>query len=229
MRFMITYRQLVGFSVLVMVTALSFAVAHKWRTPPPLTAVSPPPPPRPGLLVERPVITHTEDGQLTWQIQLKELQISHGGQNISARGVQEALIYGAGGKPVLRLTAQQVTGNTAQRDFAVAGNVQVVSYRGAVINTEKMQWRQAQQQIVCPGEVTLRSREAIIVTNDLTYNVNEDLVDCPNQVTMYAGDNRVVGRRLRYNVESADFTLEEVQMVFDAEEAKQKLREVRGE
>lgn len=228
-RLAITYQKLFGLSLLIIVMAASFAVVYKWRTLPPETSTPPVPSEKPGVVVEQPVIKHVAGGQLAWQIRLKEIQISHGGQNIAARGVQEALIYGPEGKPILRVTAEQVTGNTTQQNFEVSGHVQVVSYRGAVITTDRMQWNQTQQQIICPDEVILRSRDAVVVTTGLSYDVNQDLVDCPNQVTMYAGDNKVVGRRLQYNVQSADFTLEEVQMVFDAEEAKQKLREVMGE
>ena len=214
---------------MVIVAAVSFAVVYKWRTPPPQTVSAPALPERPGVIVQQPVIKHTEAGKLAWQIRLKKIHITHGGQNIAAQGVQEALIYGAEGKPIVRLSAERVTGSTAQRDFEVAGNVRVVSYRGALITTDKVQWSQAQQQITCPGEVTLSSREAVIVTTGLNYYVNQDLVDCPNQVTMYAGDNKVVGQRLQFNVNTGDFTLQSVQMIFDAEEAKQKLREVMGE
>ncbi len=227
-RLTISYRRLLGLSLIVVVLAASLAVVFKWRTPPPHTAL-PPPPEQAGVVVERPVIKHTEEGQLAWQIRLKQMHISHGGQNIEARGVQEALIYGAEGKPILRVTALRVIGNTTQRDFEVAGNVQVVSYRGAVINTDKVQWNQAQQQIACPGEVTLRSREAVVITTGLSYDVNQDTVDCPNRVTMYVGDNKLTGQPLQYNVQTGDFSLQSVQMVFDAEEAKQKLREVMGE
>ena len=226
-RLTISYQKLLGFSLLVIVAAVSFALVYNWRTPPPQTYL--PPPERPGVIVDQPVIKHTEGGQLAWQIALKKMQISHGGQNIAAQDVQEALIYGADGKPVLRITAQQVTGHTGQRDFEVSGDVRVTSYRGVVITTDKVQWNQAQQTIDCPGEVTLRSADAIIVTTGLSYLVNQDLVDCPNRVTMWAGESKFIGQRLQYNVQSGDFALQELQGVLKVEEARQKLREVMGE
>ncbi len=221
--------KLLGLSLLIIAAAIGFAVVYRWRTPSEQPLPRPPQPQQAGVIVERPVLRHTENGQLTWQIQLKQLRISHGGQNIAAQGVEEALIYGAEGKPVMRITAQQVTGDTAQRDFEVSGDVRVVSYRGSVISTDKVQWKQAEQTINCPDEVTFRSRDAVIVTTGLTYYVNQDIVDCPNQVTMYAGNNnKVVGQRLRYDVATADFTLQDVQMILNVEEAKEKLREVTG-
>ncbi len=223
-----SYQKLIGLSLLIIVMAVSFALVYNWRTPPSHTSLPPPAGERPGVIVERPVIKHTEEGKLSWQLRLKKIHISAGGQNIAAQGVQEALIYGAEGKPIVRVSAQQVVGNTAQRDFEVAGDVRVVSYRGALITTDKVQWSQGEQEIICPGEVTLSSRDAIIVTTGLNYYVNQDLVDCPNQVTMWAGDNKVVGQRLQFNVETGDFTIQSVQMIFNAEEAKQKLREAMG-
>ena len=200
---------------------------YRWRTPSPRPLPPSPQPQKAGVIVERPVLKHTENSQLAWQIQLKKMEISHGGQNIAAHGVQEALIYAAEGKPVLRMTAQQVTGDTARRDFQVSGDVRVVSYRGTVITTDTVEWHQADQTMSCPGEVTLYTREAVVITSGLTYYVNQDVVECPNQVTMYAGNNnKVIGEQLRYDVATADFTLQNVRMILNVEEAKEQLREV---
>ncbi len=72
----------------------------------------------------------------------------------------------------------------------------------------------------------VKNEQALIRTSGLDYFVAQDLVKCPGQVTMYAGDNSVVGGNLEYNIATGNFRLEKIQMVFHAEEAKQKLKEL---
>jgi len=74
--------------------------------------------------------------------------------------------------------------------------------------------------------VEVKNEQALIRTSGLDYFVAQDLVKCPGQVTMYAGDNSVVGGNLEYNIATGNFRLEKIQMVFHAEEAKQKLKEL---
>ncbi len=146
---------------------------------------------------------------------------------LEAKGLDEAIIYGKVGEPLVRLTADKITGHTGRRDFEVSGNVRVVSYRAAIITTDKLSWNQEGQLLTCPADVEVRNKQALIVTSGLDYFVAQDLVKCPGQVTMYAGENTVVGTNLEYNVASGNFRLEKIQMVFHAEEAKEKLKELR--
>lgn len=167
-----------------------------------------------------------EGGQLVWQAQLQELQVASGGQIVEAKGLEEAIIYGQAGAPLVRMTADKISGHTGHRDFTISGNVRVVSYRAAIITTDNAIWNQEQQRIACPGKVTLKTQHAVITTTNLEYFVAQDLVKCPEQVQMYAGDNTVVGKKLQYNVATGDSRLEKVTMVLHAEEAKEKWREL---
>ncbi len=181
----------------------------------------------PGVTIEWPVIKHTEDGQLAWRALLRELRMASGGQILEAKGLEEAIIYGQAGAPLVRVTADEISGQTTSRDFEVVGNVRVVSYRSAIITTEKVSWHQEEQLVKCPGQVTLKSKQAIVTAGNLDYFVDQDLVKCPEQVRIYTGDNMVIGRNLEYNIENGDFRLEDIQMVFHAEEAQEKLRDIR--
>jgi len=179
----------------------------------------------PLVSIRRPVLKHTEEGQLAWQIRLKEIQIKHGAGQLSAEGIQEALIYGSSGEPLVRVTAQRVTGSTTGRDFEVTGHVTVVSYQGVVITTNKVHWKQAQGTIFCPGQVTARAREAMFSTRGATYDINQNLIQAPNQVNLYSGENKIIGKSLTYNLDTGNFTMDAVQMIFKAEEARELLRE----
>jgi lipopolysaccharide assembly outer membrane protein LptD (OstA) len=181
---------------------------------------------QPLVSVERPVIKHTESDKLAWQIRLKEVQITHGSGLLSAQGIQEALIYNTSGQPMVRVTAQQVTGTAGGSDFTVNGHVTVVSYQGVVLSTDNVQWRQSQGKVLCPGQVTARSREAMFSTTGLTYDLNASSLQAPNQVNMYSGQNKILGKALNYNVNTGNFTLDSVQMIFNAEEAKRMMQEV---
>ncbi len=224
------HRMTVGVAVLAIAGAIGLALVVLWPRLPPTEEATPAPreeQAEPGVTITRPLIKHTENGRLAWQAQLRELHLSHGGEMLEAKGLEEAIIYSKAGAPLVRITADKISGNTGQRDFDVSGNVRVVSYRGAIITTAEASWNQKEEVIRCPGKVTLKSKQAIITATKLDYFAAEDLIKCPEQVRMYAGDNTVIGRKLVYNIETGNFALNEVQMVFHAEEAKEKLSEIR--
>lgn len=181
----------------------------------------------PVVSIERPVIKHTEGDRLAWQIRLKEIQITQGTGLLSAEGIQEALIYGESGAPMVRVTAEKVTGTAGGSDFSVTGKVTVVSYQGVVLNTDTVQWRQSQGKILAPGQVTARSREAMFSARGLSYDLNSSSISAPGTVSLYSGQNKIVGRSLRYDVGNGNFTVDSVQMIFNAEEAQRILQEVR--
>ena len=221
-------RKLIGAAIVAGCAALGLVAALTWPHSP--QEVSPAPAQtqqQPGVTVKQPVLKHMEKGQLAWQAQLRELHIAAGGQMIEAKDLEEAIIYGKAGEPLVRLTADKITGHTGHRDFEVSGNVRVVSYRAAIITTDKLRWNQEQQLLSCPDTVEVKTEQAIIMASGLDYFVAQDLVKCPGPVTLYAGDNSVVGGNLEYNVATGDFRLEKIQMVFHAEEAKKKLKELR--
>ena len=223
------YRRLVGLAAVVIAAAVGLMLVTTWpQRPPP--AQAPPLPEaeqQPGLTITRPVLKHMEEGQLAWQAQLRELRFAHGGQMIEAKGLEEAIIYSKAGAPLLRVTADKISGHTGRRDFEVTDNVRVVSYRAAIITTSKVSWHQKEQLIKCPEEVTLKSRTAIFTTTALDYFVAKDLIKSPGPVRMYSGENLFVGQNLEYNVATGDFQLQQGHAVFHAQEAKEKLREIR--
>ncbi len=220
-------RKLIGAVIVAGCAVLGVVVALTWPRPPPQPHSPPSETQQPGITVQRPVLKHMEKGRLAWQAQLRELHIAAGGQMIEATGLEEAIIYGKAGEPLVRLTADKITGQTGRRDFEVSGNVRVVSYRAAIITTDKLSWNQEQQLLSCPDAVEVKNEQAIIMTSGLDYFVAQDLVKCPGPVTMYAGENTVVGGNLEYNVATGNFRLEKIQMVFHAEEAKERLKELR--
>ena len=177
----------------------------------------------PLVSIERPVLKHSEGEKLAWQIRLKEIQITGGQGQISAEGIQEALIYGASGAPLVRVTAQKVVGTTGGSNFQVTGKVTVVSYQGVVFSTDTVQWNQASGKIVCPSAVNARSKDALFSTTGMTYDINASLITAANQVNLYSGQNKILGKGLTYNVANGDFSLDAVQMIFNAEEARQLL------
>ncbi len=221
-------RKLIGAIIVVGCAVLGVVAALTWPRPPQeSTPVPGQAQQQPGITIQQPVLKHMEKGQLAWQAQLGELHIAAGGQMLEAKGLEEAIIYSQAGEPLVRVTADQITGQTGRRDFEVSGNVRVVSYQAAIITTDKLRWNQEQQLLSCPDTVEVKTKQAIIITSGLDYFVAQDLVRCPGQVTMYAGENTVVGSNLEYNVATGNFRLEKIQMVFHAEEAKKKLKELR--
>ncbi len=222
-----SYRRLVGLAAVVIAAAVGLLLVTNWPQRPPEPVPLPEAEPQPGVTITRPVLKHLEDGQLAWQAQLRELHIGHGGQMIEAKGLEEAIIYSKAGAPLLRVTADKISGHTGRRDFEVTDNVRVVSYRAAIITTSKLSWNQEQQLIKCPEKVTLKSKQAIFTTTELDYFVAEDLIKSPGPVRMYSGENLFVGQNLQYNVATGNFQLQEGHGVFHAEEAKEKLREIR--
>ena len=225
----ISYRTLLGLAVLITAAASGFATVYNWRGRSQVTPAPASPTQQPGITFRRLLLQHMEQGKPAWQAQLRELRMAHGSQTLQAQGLEEAIIYSQTGKPIVRVTADQISGHMGRRDFQLTGNVQVASYRAVFIITDKIGWIQDEQRIACPDQVTLHSKQVIITTTNLDYYVAQDLVKCPNEVRMYAGDNQVVGKNLEYNVKTGDFTLESIQMVFHAEEAKQKLRELHSQ
>jgi hypothetical protein len=180
----------------------------------------------PVVSLERPVVKHTEGGQLAWQIRLKQVDITHGSGLLAAEGIQEALIYGQNGAPLVRVTAEKVTGTAGGSDFQVTGKVTVVSYQGLVLNTDTVKWSQSAGKIVCPAQITARTREALFSTTGLTYDLNTSAVSAPGTVSLYSGQNKILGKSLTYNVKNGDFSVNNAQMVFEPQEAQRLLREV---
>jgi lipopolysaccharide assembly outer membrane protein LptD (OstA) len=219
-------RVMIGVGLLVLALGGGLAASLHFRRPAPAVAPGDQQT-NPVVSIARPVIKHTEGDKLAWQIRLKEIQITHGTGLLSAQGIQEALIYNSSGAPMVRVTAEKVTGVAGGSDFSVTGKVNVVSYQGVVLNTDTVQWKQSQGKILAPGQVTARSREAMFSTTDLTYDLNQSTIAAPGTVSLYSGQNKIVGKTLTYNVSTGNFGIDSVQMIFNAEEAKRLMQEIR--
>jgi hypothetical protein len=210
----------------VALAALAFAgggvLAYYLRHRPPAAETTPGAGP-PLVSIQRPVLKHSVGDQLAWQIRLKQINITQGQGQISAEGIQEALIYNSSGAPLVRVTAQKVIGETGGQNFSVTGTVTVVSYQGLVISTDTVSWNQPTGKIVCPDTVTARSKDAMFSTTGLTYDLNAAQILAPNQVNLYSGENKILGRGLNYNVSNGNFSLDSVQMIFNAQEAQKML------
>jgi hypothetical protein len=214
-------RQLIGLACAALAFAGGAYLAHYLRHRAPGPEGGPGGPPL--VSIQRPVLKHSEGDKLAWQIRLKQIDITQGQGQVSAEGIQEALIYNSSGAPLVRVTAQKVVGSTGGRDFSVTGTVTVVSYQGLVISTDTVAWNQPTGKIVCPSTVTARSKDALFSTTGLTYDLNAAQIMAPNQVNLYAGENKILGRGLNYNVSNGNFSLDSVQMIFNAEEAQRML------
>lgn len=177
--------------------------------------------PREEVIIKRPSLKHTEGGRLAWQVRLRELKVAAGGQAVSAAGMREALIYDKTGAPVIRLAAKQARGNTSERNLEVSGDVRAVSAQGAIITTENVRWLEKERRLLCPGKVTMRSRNVAMTTNNLSYYVDADVVKCPNPVRMYSGQNKLIGRQLVYNVKTEAFEMKNVQAIFNPNQARE--------
>jgi LPS export ABC transporter protein LptC len=188
-------------------------------TPQP-AAVPAPAAPRPEVVVQNQTIKRSEGGRMVWQVQLTELQMNAGGQAMAAAGMREGLIYDQNGKPVIRLTAQKATGNTADRNLEVAGDVRAVSQRGALITTEQIQWMDKERRLYCPQKVVFRSKNTAVTATALNYYVDQNIVKAPGIVRMYSGQNKMVGRDLVYNVDTEAFQMTNVQAVFNPDDAR---------
>ncbi len=177
--------------------------------------------------VSQPVVSHAEKGALAWQLQLREMNISAGGRTVAAQGLREGLIYDSEGKPIVRVTADRISGDTTTRNFSVTGNVTVTTPKGVVFSTDTVKWIQDEGKLECPGLVTMRSKQMTVTTTGLEFYVNQDLVKCPNFIKMVNGENTLVGRNLRYNIKTASFELESVQALFNAEQVRALAQEAR--
>lgn len=220
-------RIIFGAGLILVVAALSFLAAWKyviprWRAA--RSQVAPATGSNNAVDINNPTLRHTENGKLAWQIRLQKIALSRGGGTVGASGLREGLIYNAQGQPTVRVTAKSAQGDTLQKNFQLDGDVHVVSDQGALITTEQVRWVQAEQKLNCPGPVTVRAKEAVILSTGVDYSVNDGVVTAPNQVKMYTGKNKVIGTGLRYDVKTTAFTLQQVQMVLDTKEARERLK-----
>ncbi len=174
-------------------------------------------------MIEETTVKHSPGGRTAWRVILEGVTLRSGGGSIAAQAVREAVIYDNTGKPMVRVTAQSISGNTKKRDLQVEGKVRAVSPEGAVFDTSIVKWVEDEQKLVCPSTVTMRDRDTVVRANSIDFHVNQDLVTSSSKVQMTVGNNTLVGKNLRYNVKTQDFSLKAVQAVFDTEKAREEL------
>jgi LPS export ABC transporter protein LptC len=166
---------------------------------------------------------HFEGGRPTWKVKLGHLAVETGGQTVTAGAMREGLVYDTQGRPAVRLTAATVTYNTTTYDFDLEGNVRVVSPKGAVITTNKVHFDNKSRNLTAPGQVMLRTQDKVtVITAGLRLDTPTQTVYCPNQVRMQTDRSDAVGRNLAYKLETGGFGWQNVQMVIDIQEAKER-------
>lgn len=183
-------------------------------------------PGRPAVSVQESVAEHSRGGKPAWRLNIEEVQITGGGHAVAATGLREGLVYDAG-RPVVRISAGQATYRTDDRSFEVTGGVKVVSHRGAVITTDRVQWVPATETLHCPGEVTMRAEGVTLRTEDLDVIVPDDTARTKNRVNLRTEHGSLTGRNLVYNLNTHAYTLESIQAVFTVESAREELGRLR--
>jgi len=180
----------------------------------------------PAVSMRESVVQHSQQGQPSWRLNIDEIQITGGGQAVAAAGLREGLVYDEG-KPVVRISAGEATYNTGDKSFEVTGGVRVVSHRGAIITTAKVQWRPETQTLHCPGEVTMRAEGITLRTESMDMIVPQDLVRAPGRVQLRTGDGQLTGRELTYQLDTGAYHLRSIQAVFTVESAREELERLR--
>lgn len=183
-------------------------------------------PGRPAVSVRESVAEHSRNGTPAWRLNIEEVQITGAGHAVAATGLREGLVYDAG-KPVVRISAGQATYRTDDRSFEVTGGVRVVSHRGAIITTNRVQWMPDTETLHCPGEVTMRSEGVTLRTEDLDVIVPEDTARTSKRVNLRTEHGSLTGRNLVYNLNTHAYTLESIQAVFTVESAREELGRLR--
>jgi lipopolysaccharide export system protein LptA len=166
---------------------------------------------------------HFERGRPAWKVKLAHLVVETGGQTVTGGKMKEGLIYDAQGRPAVRVTADTVKYDTTTYNFDVEGAVRVVSPKGAVISTNKVHWDNKSRNLTAPGQVMLRTQDKVtVVTAGLRFDTPTQTVYCPNQVRMQTERSNAVGSNLEYSLETGHYTLRNLQMVIDIQEAKER-------
>ncbi|MFP3904322.1 MAG: LPS export ABC transporter periplasmic protein LptC [Armatimonadota bacterium] len=174
-------------------------------------------------VIRESTIRHTEKGRMAWKVKLENLTLESGAGAVAAEEVREALIYDESGKPVMRLTAKQVSGNTRSRNLELSGDVRAVSAEGAVFDSQLVNWRQGDMKLVSPGPVTMTSKNTIVHAQSCEFFVDDNIVKSESKIHMTIGKSSFTGTKLTYDVKSENFQLTGVQGLFYPEELKEEI------
>ena len=169
-------------------------------------------------------VTYSPGGRTAWKVKLDQIKLQSGGQSIAATGLREAIIYNESGKPLVRLTAQRIDGNTRTKDLQVSGSVRAVTPEGAVLDTETVKWVAAEEKLQSPGQMTMRAKDTVFTAASCDFYVGQNLVKCPGKVTMQVGNNTLIGKGLTYNMKTEDFSVVGgVQAIFNPDTVRESL------
>lgn len=183
-------------------------------------------PGKPAVSIRESVVEHSRGGKPSWRLNIEQIEIEGGGRSVAATDLREGLVYDAG-KPVVRISAGKATYQTTDKSFEVTGGVKVVSHRGAIITTSRVQWLPETQTLHCPGEVTMRTEGVTVRTDTLDVIVPEDVARAPNRVQVRTEHGQLSGRNLVYNLQTHAYTLDSIQAVFTVDDAREELGRLR--
>ncbi len=183
-------------------------------------------PHRPAVTIRESVAEHSRDGRPAWRLAIEEVDITAGGQAVSATGLREGLVYDDG-QPVVRISAGRASYRTDDRSFEVTDGVRVVSHQGAIITTDRVQWKPDSETLHCPGEVIMRAEGITLRTENLDMIVPENRVRTTSRVSLRTRDGHLTGRNLVYDLNTHAYTLETIQAVFTLESAREELERLR--
>lgn len=161
---------------------------------------------------------------MAWKVKLENLQLESGAGAVAAEEVKEAILYDKSGRPVIRLTAREVSGNTRSRNLQLSGNVRAVSPEGAIFNSEQITWQQGEMKLISPGPVTMRSQNTVIHARSCEFFVEDNIVRSQSKVNMTIGRSSFTGTELKYSVETDDFRLRGVSGMFYPEELREEVQ-----
>jgi len=220
-------RRIIGGLLIVALAAIGAVMAVQWVTrESPAETIEGRRPDKPAVSIQESVVEHSTGGTPAWRLNIEEIEIAGGGRSVAASDLREGLVYDEG-KPVMRISAGKASYQTADKSFEVTGGVKVVSHRGAIITTSKVQWVPATETLHCPGEVTMRAEGVTVRTQDLDVIVPQDIARTPNRVQVRTEHGQLTGRNLVYNLQTHGYTLESIQAVFGVDAAREELGRLR--
>jgi len=221
------WRRIIAGALIAAIAAAGIVLAVQWLTrEEPEQPRSDRAPDQPAVSIRESVVEHSRGGKPSWRLNIEQIEIEGGGRAVAATDLREGLIYDEG-KPVVRITAGQATYQTQDKSFEVTGGVKVVSHRGAIITTDRVQWLPETQVLHCPGEVTMRTEGATVRTQNLDVVVPEDVARTKDRVQVRTEHGHLTGRNLVYDLATHAYTLDSIQAVFTVEDAREELERLR--
>ncbi len=217
------WRRIIAGAIIVAVTAVGVLWTVRWVTrEEPVEEAEGREPGQPAVSIHESVVEHSRGGKPSWRLSIEKIDIRGGGRAVAATDLREGLVYDEG-KPVIRISAGKATYQTADKSFEVMGGVKVVSTRGAIVTTSRVQWLPETQTLHCPEEVTMRTEGATVRAQNLDVVVPEDVARTKSRVQVRTEHGQLTGHNLVYDLETHAYTLDSIQAVFTVEDAREEL------